>query len=66
MFWRRTATQDCIWELSTERTDADACCILIDHVFPDNLRALGPEIPNADFLATCDVIVFAIPTQSMR
>lgn len=38
----------------------------IDHTFSENLKAIGPELPDADFLSSCDVIVFALPTQSMR
>lgn len=40
--------------------------LLLDHVFSKNLSAVGPEMPGLDFLSSCDLIVFAIPTQSMR
>ncbi|KDE02643.1 hypothetical protein MVLG_06802 [Microbotryum lychnidis-dioicae p1A1 Lamole] len=39
---------------------------LTDHEFSANLTAIGPEPPTTEFLQECDVIVFAIPTQSMR
>ncbi|KAM0746169.1 NAD-dependent glycerol-3-phosphate dehydrogenase [Meredithblackwellia eburnea MCA 4105] len=39
---------------------------LTDHIFPDNLKAIGPAVPDVHFLSSCDVIVFAIPTQNMR
>ncbi|ORY88607.1 6-phosphogluconate dehydrogenase [Leucosporidium creatinivorum] len=39
---------------------------LQDHIFSKNLTAIGPEVPDLGFVSTCDVLVFAIPTQSMR
>lgn len=39
---------------------------LTDHIFPKSLTALGPALPNSTFVQSCDVLVFAIPTQSMR
>lgn len=38
----------------------------LDHIFPKNLRALGPDIPNTAFLSSLDVLLFSVPTQSMR
>ncbi|KAK4049701.1 hypothetical protein OIV83_003976 [Microbotryomycetes sp. JL201] len=38
----------------------------IDHVFPDNLEAIGPDLPDSEFLSSIDVLVFAVPTQSAR
>lgn len=42
---------------------------LTDHVFNKNMKAIGPNLEvtlNSNFLLSCDVILFAIPTQSMR
>ncbi|KAK4056077.1 hypothetical protein OIO90_002808 [Microbotryomycetes sp. JL221] len=39
---------------------------LTDHVFPDNIQAIGPQLPDIEFLSSLDVIVFAVPTQSAR
>ncbi|KAM0787059.1 hypothetical protein ACM66B_006322 [Microbotryomycetes sp. NB124-2] len=39
---------------------------LTDHVFPDNLEAIGPDLPDTQFLSSIDVLVFAVPTQSAR
>jgi hypothetical protein len=40
--------------------------LVIDHVFSKNIRALGPSAPGREFVSTCDVIIFAVPTGSMR
>lgn len=37
-----------------------------EHVFSKNLSAIGPDLPDTAFLASCDVLIFAVPTQSMR
>ena len=37
-----------------------------DHTFSANVTAIGPTLPGRDTLATYGIIVFAIPTQSMR
>ncbi|KAH7106700.1 NAD-dependent glycerol-3-phosphate dehydrogenase [Auriculariales sp. MPI-PUGE-AT-0066] len=39
---------------------------LKDHVFPSNLKAIGPEPPSAELLRAVEVILFAIPTQGLR
>lgn len=39
---------------------------LTDHVFPDGIEAIGPELPDAEFLQDVDVVLFAVPTQSLR
>ncbi|CAE6413568.1 unnamed protein product [Rhizoctonia solani] len=39
---------------------------LTDHVFPEGIEAIGPELPSADFLKDVDVVLFAVPTQGLR
>ncbi|EAU92739.2 glycerol-3-phosphate dehydrogenase [Coprinopsis cinerea okayama7 len=39
---------------------------LQDHEFPRNITAIGPELPTKEFIATMDVLIFAIPTQFLR
>jgi len=39
---------------------------LTDHNFSPNIKAIGPELPDQDFLAQMDVLLFAIPTQALR
>jgi hypothetical protein len=39
---------------------------LTDHVFSENITAIGPEIPGADILRGVGVVLFAIPTQNLR
>jgi len=39
---------------------------LTDHVFPDSITAVGPDLPSADVLKTLDVVLFALPTQALR
>jgi hypothetical protein len=39
---------------------------LKDHEFPKSITAVGPELPDADFISTMDVVLFAIPTQFLR
>jgi glycerol-3-phosphate dehydrogenase len=39
---------------------------LKDHIFPSNITAVGPELPNKEFLNQMDVLLFAIPTQFLR
>ncbi|QRW24731.1 NAD-dependent glycerol-3-phosphate dehydrogenase C-terminus [Rhizoctonia solani] len=39
---------------------------LTDHVFPEGIDAIGPELPSADFLNDVDVVLFAVPTQGLR
>lgn len=39
---------------------------LTDHVFSDNITAIGPELPGTDVLQAVGVVLFAIPTQSLR
>ncbi|EJD03675.1 NAD-dependent glycerol-3-phosphate dehydrogenase [Fomitiporia mediterranea MF3/22] len=39
---------------------------LKDHVFPDTITAIGPELPSAETLASLDVLLFAIPTEGLR
>ncbi|KDR85401.1 hypothetical protein GALMADRAFT_234257 [Galerina marginata CBS 339.88] len=39
---------------------------LTDHVFPPSVTAVGPQIPDADFINNVDVLLFAIPTQFLR
>ncbi|KAG8979173.1 hypothetical protein FRB90_008213 [Tulasnella sp. 427] len=39
---------------------------LTDHVFPEWLKAIGPELPDKEFLKTMDMLLFAIPTPGLR
>ncbi|KAH7914777.1 6-phosphogluconate dehydrogenase [Hygrophoropsis aurantiaca] len=39
---------------------------LKDHEFSTNIHAVGPQIPDADFIKNMDVLLFAIPTQALR
>lgn len=39
---------------------------LKDHFFSENIKALGPEMPNKNFINGMDVLIFAIPTQFLR
>lgn len=36
------------------------------HVFSTNVKAFGPELPDADSLRNKDVLLFAVPTQGLR
>ena len=39
---------------------------LKDHQFSENIEAVGPELPDKDFIKEMDVLLFAIPTQGLR
>ncbi len=39
---------------------------LKDHSFPSTIRAVGPDLPDVDFVKQMDVLLFAIPTQGLR
>lgn len=39
---------------------------LPDHTFPSSITAIGPKIPEKDFINGVDVLLFAIPTQFLR
>jgi glycerol-3-phosphate dehydrogenase len=39
---------------------------LTHHTFPSLIRAIGPELPSKEELASMDVVLFAIPTQVLR
>lgn len=39
---------------------------LKEHAFSENIKAIGPDLPTADFLSEMDVLLFAIPTQGLR
>ena len=39
---------------------------LQDHVFPDSLKAVGPEFPSEELIRQMDVLLFAIPTEGVR
>ena len=39
---------------------------LKDHSFPHTIRAVGPDLPDANFVKKMDVLLFAIPTQGLR
>jgi hypothetical protein len=36
------------------------------HCFPKTIRAVGPDLPDADLIKRMDVLLFAIPTQGLR
>jgi hypothetical protein len=39
---------------------------LKDHCFPRTVCAVGPDLPDAEFVKRMDVLLFAIPTQGLR
>ncbi|QRV97398.1 NAD-dependent glycerol-3-phosphate dehydrogenase C-terminus [Ceratobasidium sp. AG-Ba] len=39
---------------------------LTDHLFPEGIEAIGPDLPSAEFLKKVDVVLFAVPTQGLR
>jgi hypothetical protein len=39
---------------------------LKDHLFSQNIQAVGPEMPNKEFIRGMEVLLFAIPTQAVR
>ncbi|KAJ7651710.1 glycerol-3-phosphate dehydrogenase [Mycena polygramma] len=39
---------------------------LPDHYFSENISAVGPDLPDGDFINKMDVLLFAIPTQFLR
>jgi len=39
---------------------------LTDHVFPEWLKAVGPELPDQEFLHSMEMLLFAIPTPALR
>ena len=39
---------------------------LKDHYFPHTVCAVGPDLPDAEFVKRMDVLLFAIPTQGLR
>ncbi|KAK2461598.1 hypothetical protein APHAL10511_006061 [Amanita phalloides] len=39
---------------------------LKDHHFPENIIAIGPDMPTKELLDEMDVLLFAIPTQFLR
>ena len=39
---------------------------LKDHSFPKTIRAVGPDLPDAELVKRMDVLLFAIPTQGLR
>ncbi|KAF9512791.1 hypothetical protein BS47DRAFT_1372729 [Hydnum rufescens UP504] len=39
---------------------------LKEHVFPDTIKAVGPELPDAEVIRSVDVLLFAIPTEGLR
>lgn len=36
------------------------------HVFPETVRAVGPDLPMKEILDEMDVLVFAVPTEGLR
>ncbi|TFY63123.1 hypothetical protein EVJ58_g3437 [Rhodofomes roseus] len=45
----------------THRSD-----VFKDHVFPDTVKAVGPEFPSRELIKSVDVLLFAIPTEGVR
>jgi glycerol-3-phosphate dehydrogenase len=39
---------------------------LKDHIFPDTIEAIGPDMPESSFMEQMDVVLFAVPTQGLR
>ncbi|KAF9527747.1 glycerol-3-phosphate dehydrogenase [Crepidotus variabilis] len=39
---------------------------LTDHEFPSTITAVGPDMPDKEFIDGMDVLLFAIPTQFLR
>ncbi|KAG8906545.1 hypothetical protein FRB99_006659 [Tulasnella sp. 403] len=39
---------------------------LTDHVFPECLKAVGPDLPDKELLRSMDMLLFAIPTPGLR
>jgi glycerol-3-phosphate dehydrogenase len=39
---------------------------LKEHLFSHNIQAVGPDLPNKDFISSMEVLLFAIPTQAVR
>lgn len=39
---------------------------LKDHYFPHTVCAVGPDLPDAEFIKRMNVLLFAIPTQGLR
>ncbi|KAG8930728.1 hypothetical protein FRC02_003740 [Tulasnella sp. 418] len=39
---------------------------LTDHVFPEGITAIGPDLPDTQTLHTMDMLLFAIPTPGLR
>ena len=39
---------------------------LKDHCFPRTVCAVGPDLPDVEFVKRMDVLLFAIPTQGLR
>lgn len=39
---------------------------LKDHLFSHNIQAVGPDLPDKEFIKGMEVLLFAIPTQAVR
>ena len=39
---------------------------LKDHLFSHNIQAVGPDLPEKEFIKEMEVLLFAIPTQAVR
>ena len=39
---------------------------LKDHLFSHNIQAVGPDLPDKEFIEEMEVLLFAIPTQAVR
>ena len=58
--WSRDA--DAVRQINeTRRSD-----VFQDHVFPDIVKAVGPDFPSRELIRSVDVLLFAIPTEGVR
>jgi glycerol-3-phosphate dehydrogenase len=39
---------------------------LQDHLFSQNIQAVGPDLPDKEFIRDMEVLLFALPTQVVR
>ena len=40
--------------------------VLQEHVFPDCIKAIGPDFPTSELVQSMDVLLIALPTQAIR
>ena len=61
LLWSRSVEQIEYFNLHHRNKD-----YLQDHVFPETITAIGPDLPSAEAIADLDVLLFAIPTEGLR